>query len=150
MTLQLSIILAVIFIILIIILIIHRDIDSYKKQMSEKPWNPLTLDWIKAYENGSYTHYAEPRHATEAIASEAQRMIREHAELSATAEVASENPLFLYVAFTAAHSPLQPDPLHAEKCRHIPHLWRRQFCGMVVGVDGEISVFVISDLFPYI
>ncbi len=53
-------------------------------------------------------------------------------------EVVPKKPLFLYVAFTAAHSPLQPMPGHIEKCAHIPHLWRRQYCGLVVGMDeGE-------------
>ena len=50
-----------------------------------------------------------------------------------------ENPLFLYLSYTAAHSPLQPEPESAAKCTHIPHLWRRQFCGMVVGLDTAIA-----------
>ena len=50
-----------------------------------------------------------------------------------------ENPLFLYVSYTAAHSPLQPDPEYEAKCLHIPHLWRRQFCGLVVGLDAGIG-----------
>ena len=47
--------------------------------------------------------------------------------------------MFLYLSYTAAHSPLQPEPESAAKCTHIPHLWRRQFCGMVVGLDTAIA-----------
>ena len=43
------------------------------------------------------------------------------------------------MSYTAAHSPLQPEPESAAKCTHIPHLWRRQFCGMMVGLDTAIA-----------
>lgn len=101
--------------------------------MYETPWNPLTLDWVQTFRNRTYRHFAEPRHATEAITWEAQRMATAHREEH------PRQPLFLYVAYTAAHSPLQPMPQHEEACRHIPHLWRRQFCGMVVGLDEGIK-----------
>jgi hypothetical protein len=45
---------------------------------------------------------------------------------------ADEDPLFLYIAYTAAHSPLQHLPHHSLHCSHIPHLWRREYCGLVV------------------
>lgn len=74
------------------------DTDSYTKQTYEEPWKrALMIDWVSENDNGTYRHYAEPR-----------------------------------------HSPLQPLPEHAEKCTRIPHLWRRQFCGMVVGLDEGI------------
>ncbi|CAM9421039.1 unnamed protein product, partial [Ectocarpus fasciculatus] len=101
----------------------------YKKQMYENAWRPLTLDWVRAFGNRSYEHFAEPRHATQAITEEAQRMVAAHRERH------GNQPLFLYVAYTAAHSPLQPMPEHEQPCAHIKHLWRRQFCGMVVGLD---------------
>jgi arylsulfatase A-like enzyme len=100
--------------------------------MYETAWHPLTLDWIRAYENRSYKHFVDPRHATAAITAEAQGMIRAHRVNG------GGKPLFMYVAFTAAHSPLQPMPEHLAKCMHIKHLWRRQFCGMVVGVDEAL------------
>lgn len=91
------------------------------------------MDWVQQSANGS-THFAEPRHSTEAITWEAERVIIEHSKLQS----AEKSSLFLYVAFTAAHSPLQPMPKHEEPCKHIPHLWRRQYCGMVVGLDEAI------------
>lgn len=60
-----------------------------------------------------------------------------------------DQPLFLYVAYTAAHSPLQPMPRHETNCLHIKHLWRRQFCGMVAGLDEgmrNLTQTILSDL----
>lgn len=100
--------------------------------MYETPWDkPLMIDWVKEFNNGTYFHYAEPNHATESISNEAIKVIKSYKD--------SEKPLFLYLAYTAAHSPLQPLKRHQEKCDHIPHLWRRQFCGMVVGLDEGIQ-----------
>jgi arylsulfatase A-like enzyme len=92
------------------------DLDSYSKQEYELPTEPLTVDWVHAYENGSYIHYAEERHATEAITTDAIMLMNEHKQQK-------NNPLFLYVAYTAAHSPLQPMTHHYAMCSHIPHLW---------------------------
>jgi arylsulfatase A-like enzyme len=52
--------------------------------------------------------------------------------------VCSDSPLFLYVAYTAAHSPLQPLPRHLAHCMHIPHSRRRDFCGLMVGLDEAL------------
>jgi hypothetical protein len=102
----------------------------------------------------TYRHYAEPRHSTEAIAAGAiEAMGRHNASLALSAPErldgasldAQQSPLFLYVAFTAAHSPLQPLPRHIAKCEHIAHLWRRQFCGLVVGLDE--AVHNVSEVF---
>lgn len=42
------------------------------------PFNAGGIDWIKANNDGNYSHYAEPRHATDAITEEAVSMIQEH------------------------------------------------------------------------
>jgi hypothetical protein len=113
------------------------DTDSYTKLTYAEPWKqPLMIDWVASHSNGSYTHYAEPNHSTEVISTLAQQVIREHA---AAGPAEARPPLFLYLPFTAAHSPLQPLPRHEEKCAHIRHLWRRQFCGMVVGLDEAVQ-----------
>lgn len=49
------------------------------------------------------------------------------------------HPLFFYLPFTAAHSPLQPLPRHLEKCLNIPHILRRDFCGMVISIDESLK-----------
>lgn len=110
------------------------DADSYTKEtFTEATKPPLMIDWVQEFSNGTFSHYAEPRHSTEAITAEAQTMIKDHSRDYRS------NPLFLYVAYTAAHSPLQPLQRHLDKCWHISHLWRRQFCGMVVGADEGIK-----------
>lgn len=110
------------------------DLDSYTKQQYELPWEPLVVDWVHAHSNGSYHHYAEARHSTEAITQNAINLIIRHSKLSDPTQ-----PLFLYVAYTACHSPLQAMKEHEVHCRHIPHLWRRQFCGMMRGLDEGIQ-----------
>jgi len=112
------------------------DIESFTKLLWNKPWEkPFGADWVKANENGSRVHLAEPRHATTAITEEAIAVMESH-------KAESERPLFLYVAHTAAHSPLQPEPEWLEVCTGIPHLWRRQYCGMVVGLDLALGRLV--------
>ena len=106
------------------------DLESYTKLMWRTPFTIMGADWGKSYENGSYAHMAEPRHATIAITDEAITRMEEHDP---------SKPLFLYVSYNAAHSPLQPEPAWEAECGHIPHLWRRQFCGMVVGLDQAIE-----------
>ena len=109
------------------------DLESYTKQVWRGPLQSLGRDWGRYHENRSYEHFLEPRHATLALTDEAAtRMTRHRAE-------AGHQPLFLYVSYTAAHSPLQPEPEWEAECGHIPHLWRRQFCGMVVGLDRALA-----------
>ena len=109
------------------------DLESYTKQVWRGPLQSLGRDWGRYHENRSYEHFLEPRHATLALTDEAAtRMTRHRAE-------AGEQPLFLYVSYNAAHSPLQPEPEWEAECGHVPHLWRRQFCGMVVGLDRALA-----------
>jgi len=112
------------------------DIESFTKLLWNKPWEkPFGADWVKAHENGSRVHVAEPRHATTAITEDAIAVMENH-------KMESKSPLFLYVAHTAAHSPLQPESAWLDSCTHIPHLWRRQYCGMVVGLDLALGRLV--------
>ena len=113
--------------------------DFYTKGMWRDPATFEGLDWGRYYENRSYHHFQELRHSTVAQTEEAVAVMKEHKEGEE-----SENPLFLYVSYNAAHSPLQPEPEWEAECGHIPHLWRRQFCGMVVGLDRNINHLVDS------
>jgi arylsulfatase A-like enzyme len=127
------------------------DIDSYTKQKYEVPWIDPLIDWVDEYSNGTFYHYAEPLHATEAITKDAMRVMDNHVrahhhplpsnrnKTSSPVGGNSSDPLFLYVAYTAAHSPLQPLHRHTIPCRHIPHIWRREYCGMMVGLDEGIK-----------
>jgi len=114
------------------------DLDSYSKQTFSTPWRPVVIDWSRNYPNRTIHHFSDPRHATIAQTDEAQKVIIQHSKEHRAADGSFSSPLFLYLAFTAAHSPLQPHPSHTAACQHIPHLWRREFCGMVVGIDEAI------------
>ena len=67
------------------------DLESYKKQMYNggpalMPFNDR--DWGRYFENGTYHHFADPRHATIAITEEAKEKMNNHD---------GDKPLFLYV-----------------------------------------------------
>jgi hypothetical protein len=87
----------------------------------EEAWNPLGIDWVHAHVNGTLHHFAEGRHTTDAITENAIGMIKNHIkdQQLLREEVGHDgytySPLFLYVAYTAAHSPLQPLPRHEAK-----------------------------------
>jgi len=115
------------------------DLESYTKQMWQGPGRVVGRDWGRYHENKSYEHFAEERHATLAITDEATNRMKLHKEGDE-----KDQPLFLYVSYNAAHSPLQTEPDWDTECGHIPHLWRRQFCGMVVGLDKSIGSLVKS------
>lgn len=113
------------------------DLESYTKLMWHTPWSrPFGADWVRTYDNGTSHHYAEPRHSTIALTEEAMTIMEQHDTDQ------SLSPLFLYLSYNAAHSPLQPEQSWLDQCHHIPHLWRRQYCGMVVGLDQAIDTVV--------
>lgn len=110
------------------------DCDYYSKQMYDRPDKPAyAIDWVHEYKNGTMYHFAEPKHSTLAVTDESLKVIESHDK---------SKPLFFFISFTAAHSPLQPLPYHEEKCKHLPHRWRRQFCGLVMGIDESMDIIV--------
>ena len=113
--------------------------QNFQKNLWRNPTTFTGKDWGRYFENGSFHHFEEPRHATVALTAEAVERMMEH-----KAGEEKEKPLFLYVSYNAAHSPLQPEPEWETDCENIPHLWRRQFCGMVVGLDRNINRLVKS------
>lgn len=40
----------------------------------------LGIDWMRATSDRNFTHFAEPRHATDAVTEEGMRIINSHAE----------------------------------------------------------------------
>ncbi len=119
------------------------DIDSYTKQMHLTPYDHGSIDWMSANVNGSYSHFAEARHPTEALTFEAQAIMCRHAAEEGVKSGKDTQPLFLYVAYPAPHSPCQPIERHTTVCQHIPHKWRRDFCGMMVGVGKYVDLLDI-------
>ena len=126
--------------------VIGASVDSYTKQVHLP--GASYIDWIHTYGNNqSFRHYAEARHSTLAITMEAQRMVREHSEAQKTFPFG--DPLFLYVSYTAAHSPLVSDPAFKNQCSNLKHYWRRIYCEAIVGLDEAIhnlTATVISEL----
>ena len=102
------------------------SMEYWRKGMWELPWQHFALDWVRASENRTYAHYAEPRHTTVAITKEAVARIETHAREASAANAASSGaaasaggggkPLFLYVAYTAAHAPLEPEERDLAHC----------------------------------
>ena len=66
--------------------------------------------------------------------------MKEHKEIAKTGN--GNKPLFLYVSFNAAHTPLQSENKWLEKCSHIPHHWRKHYCGLMVGLDQSVKTLV--------
>jgi len=112
------------------------SMEYFRKGLWELPWDHFSLDWIRAFENGTYHHYAEPRHTTEALTEEAIEVMKRHVMSD---EKKTRQPLFLYVAYTAAHAPLEPLQRDLHKCGHLSHSRRRHFCGLMVGLDRNVD-----------
>ena len=91
------------------------DLESYTKLMWNMPWGPpFGADWVTSHEDGSSRHFAEPRHSTIALTEETIRVLDTHMSSQ------EDKPLFLYLSYNAAHSPLQPEPEWLDRCSHIP------------------------------
>ena len=90
----------------------------------------LGIDWMHATEDQNYSHFAEPRHATDAITEEGINVISNHKKRYGD----QVKPLFLYLAYHAGHGPLLPHPRHTSACQHLSNPWRRDYCGLIVGL----------------
>lgn len=138
-------------------------IDHFSKQFHQLPFPvaPLVTDWVRSFANGTYEHFVEPTvHSTDAVTDAAISMMRAHqhhhhhhrkdvdveveddADKRTYPSPNASSPLFLYVSYIAAHSPLKPAPHDMEKCVHVDHPWRRQYCGLVVGLDRSVAVLM--------
>jgi arylsulfatase A-like enzyme len=93
----------------------------------------------------SHTDAAPTRgvHSSDLYADEAVAIIEEHRtarlRVPADAVSAAPPPLFLMLAFQAAHDPIQTPPGWAERNAHIRDPHRRQFAGLVSHLDAAIG-----------
>lgn len=119
--------------------------DHFTKEVHQIPWaEPAFIDWMHQKKGEGTTFFAEPEHSTLAVARDAAAIMKRHAQ-----GPSRDHPLFLYVAFPAAHAPLTPIPGHEVHCTHIPQSWRRQYCGLVYGIDeavGNITRTALAEL----
>lgn len=114
------------------------DIDPFTKKNYLWPsifGGKHYYDWVKHDRDNPPYYFAEIEHATTAITKESIKMIDDHVIKYKT------KPLFLYVSYTSAHSPLLPEhsPREVKNCGHIKHYWRRRYCSMVVGIDESME-----------
>ncbi len=90
-------------------------------------------DWTRSFANGTFSNEADDSHSTISFTREAQAVIRNHAD------VFPRIPLFLFVGYTAPHTPLLAEPEWMDKCLHLVHPTRQAYCGLVVGLDEGIA-----------
>jgi arylsulfatase A-like enzyme len=114
------------------------DTDYYSKAVYELPWNEaIYLDWTTQFRNGTYRYYQEPKHSMVAIT--------EHAVQEILSTDDTSTPLFLYLPYTAAHSPLQEDvSLNTSHCNSIPHQSRRDYCRLLLTIDSSLEKVIDS------
>lgn len=110
-------------------------IDSETKSFHSTPWGAGGLDWIQAHDNGHYSHVLPMKLAADAISTEAQRMIKSHADVDA------DKPLFLYVSYSTVS---QYDPKFQRECSRIPNLWRRQHCTAIAAIDEGVGAIAAA------
>jgi arylsulfatase A-like enzyme len=70
-----------------------------------------------------------PPHLTHAFGKEATEVVSRQ----------SEEPYFLLLTFNAVHTPLQPDAAHLAKFAHIENEKRRQYAGLLAGLDTAVG-----------
>ncbi len=70
-----------------------------------------------------------PVHLTQAFGHEAADFIKRH----------TEGPFFLYLAFSAAHTPLEPDKEHLARFAAIADPHRRKYAALVSGMDDAVG-----------
>jgi arylsulfatase A-like enzyme len=73
----------------------------------------------------------EPAHLTQQFGREAAAFIKR--------QVKVEKPFFLYLAFNAAHTPLQPDQEHLARFQSIADPKRRKYAALISGMDDAIG-----------
>jgi len=88
------------------------------------------VDW---YRNGEVVK--EKGYSTTLLGDEAVKLIREHNPAK---------PLFLYLAFNAAHTPYQAPEEYLEKYRQIEDPSRRAYAGSITAMDDQIGRVIAS------
>lgn len=113
--------------------LLHGAGGHYSKSVSAAAGvKEAFYDYARSFKNGTFTPIHDDRHSTKCLSEEAITVIKNHKKAG------QSDPLFLYLAYTAGHTPLQSDPEWLEHCQHISHPTRRSFCGLVYGADEGI------------
>lgn len=92
-------------------------------------WN----DYVRMFPNGTLHPAKNDRHSSKTYSDEAVAVMEAHVARG------DKRPMFLYLALQAPHTPNQADDEWLEKCKHMHHPTRVDYCGMVVGADEAIG-----------
>lgn len=116
--------------------LLHGAGGHYSKTVSgSEGLSSAFYDYSRGYPNGTWTPVVDDRHTNKALTEEAVTIIKNHKD----SYPQNEKPLFLYLGYTAGHTPLQADQEWLDKCQHLPHPIRRAYCGLIVGADEGIK-----------
>jgi arylsulfatase A-like enzyme len=83
------------------------------------------VDWFR-----NNLRVVEEGYSTALLGSEAVKLVNEHDPAV---------PLFLYLAFNAAHTPYQAPPEYLERYRHVADPSRRAYAGSITAMDDQIT-----------
>ncbi|MFB3825858.1 MAG: sulfatase-like hydrolase/transferase [Bryobacteraceae bacterium] len=97
--------------------------DYYKAEMEGNPREYL----IPIERDGKPV--VERAHLTDAFSREASAFVRRH----------RGDPFFLYLAYNAPHTPLQPEEKWLARVKHIEDETRRKYAAMICGVDDGVG-----------
>ena len=106
----------------------------YQKEMRSKDSYNLTpgreeIEQMRTWILRDHTPIEFEKHLTEQFADEAVDFIGRH----------KEKPFFLYMSFNAPHTPLQPAEKHLKRVSNIQDEKRKQYAGLVVGLDDGVG-----------
>jgi arylsulfatase A-like enzyme len=99
------------------------------------------LDYFTHVRDGGFDWHRNDKvcrdegYTTTLLGDEAVRLIEKHD---------TAQPLFIYTAFNAPHTPLQALPEHLKQYESIPDKTRRTYCAMVHAVDEQIGRIVAA------
>lgn len=106
---------------------LRRGFDEYYGFLgANHPYRPAT-DVAPIFRDNK--EVAAPAHLTQAFGAEAAAFIKRQ----------TDKPFFLYLAFSAAHTPLQPDKKHLARFKAIAAPRRRAYAALISGMDDAIG-----------
>jgi len=117
----------------------HADRKYWPRQRGfDYQYGPLIgeIDYFTHQQHGVVDWYrnnvkvVEPGYSTTLIGNEAVKVINQHDPAA---------PLYLYLAFNAAHTPYQATPEYLAKYAHIQDPSRRAYAGSITAMDDQIA-----------
>ena len=117
----------------------HADRKYWPRQRGfDYQYGPLIgeIDYFTHQQHGVVDWYrnnvkvVEPGYSTTLIGNEAVKVINQHDPIA---------PLYMYLAFNAAHTPYQATPEYLEKYKDIADPSRRAYAGAITAMDDQIA-----------